>query len=399
MHVSRRGFVSGLAGVIGYAGLRPDNLFAQAVQATKKAATDITSILTAAARNRVAEYDPLAKLSSNENPWGPLPSVMDAMNYAWKYSNRYGYPDGGLVEAIAQHHNVKPENILLGAGSGEILDVMALAFLDNGKKKVLGVEPTYSTVYQRASQIKAEAIKLPLNKDYSQSIPAFIEAANKHAAEVGFIYLCNPNNPTGMIVSKAEVKQLLDGIPKDMPVMIDEAYHHFVQDPNYGPSAQYVIEGRPVVIARTFSKIFGIAAMRLGYAIAPPALVAKMKPYSMASINAIVKWGAVAGLSDTAGQKKVLDQTLKNRNKAIADIKTLGYEVLPTETNFFMVAIRREVQPVIEEFHKKGVAVGRPFPPMTQHMRVSVGTEEEMARFMTAFKEILPAGRSNTAGA
>jgi histidinol-phosphate aminotransferase len=184
-----------------------------------------------------------------------------------------------------------------------------------------------------------------------------------------------------------------------MPVMIDEAYHHFVQDPNYGPSAQYVIEGRPVVIARTFSKIFGIAAMRLGYAIAPPALVAKMKPYSMASINAIVKWGAVAGLSDTAGQKKVLDQTLKNRNKAIADIKTLGYEVLPTETNFFMVAIRREVQPVIEEFRKKGVAVGRPFPPMTQHMRVSVGTEEEMARFMTAFKEILPAGRSNTAGA
>jgi histidinol-phosphate aminotransferase len=139
--------------------------------------------------------------------------------------------------------------------------------------------------------------------------------------------------------------------------------------------------------------------MRLGYAIAPPALVAKMKPYSMASINAIVKWGAVAGLSDTAGQKKVLDQTLKNRNKAIADIKTLGYEVLPTETNFFMVAIRREVQPVIEEFRKKGVAVGRPFPPMTQHMRVSVGTEEEMARFMTAFKEILPAGRSNTAGA
>jgi histidinol-phosphate aminotransferase len=399
MHVSRRGFVSGLAGVIGYAGLRPDNLFAQAVQATKKAATDITSILTAAARNRVAEYDPLAKLSSNENPWGPLPSVMDAMNYAWKYSNRYGYPDGGLVEAIAQHHNVKPENILLGAGSGEILDVMALAFLDNGKKKVLGVEPTYSTVYQRASQIKAEAIKLPLSKDYSQSIPAFIEAANKHAAEIGFIYLCNPNNPTGLIVSKQEVKELLDGIPKDMPVMIDEAYHHFVQDPNYGPSAQYVLEGRPVVIARTFSKIFGIAAMRLGYAIAPPALVAKMKPYSMGSINAIVKWGAVAGLADTAGQKKVLDQTLKNRNKAITDIKALGYEVLPTETNFFMVAIRRDVQPVIEEFRKRGVAVGRPFPPMTQHMRVSVGTEDEMARFMGAFKELFPAGRSNTAGA
>src|SRR5262245_13496347 len=399
MHVSRRGFVSGLAGAIGVAGLRPDNLFAQAVQATKKAATDITSILTAAARNRVAEYDPLAKLSSNENPWGPLPSVMDAMNYAWKYSNRYGYPDGGLVEAIAQHHNVKPENSLLGAGSGEILDVMALAFLDNGKKKVLGVEPTYSTVYQRASQIKAEAIKLPLAKDYSQSIPAFIEAANKHAAEIGFIYLCNPNNPTGMPVSKAEVKQLLDGIPKDMPVMIDEAYHHFVQDPNYGPSADYVIEGRPVVIARTFSKIFGIAAMRLGYAVAPPALIQKMKPYSMSSINSIVKWGAVAGLADTAGQKRMLDMTIKNRDKAIAEVKALGYEVLPTETNFYMVGIRREVQPVIDEFKKRGVAVGRPFPPMTQHLRVSVGTDQETARFVAAFKEIFPATPRTTAGA
>ena len=106
-------------------------------------------------------------------------------------------------KAIAQHHDVKPENILLGAGSGEILDVMALAFLDNGKKKSLGVEPTYSTVYQRATEIKAEAIKLPLSKDYSQGIPAFIEAANKHAAKSGSFYLCNPNNPTGLIVEQA----------------------------------------------------------------------------------------------------------------------------------------------------------------------------------------------------
>jgi len=398
MHLSRRGFVTGLASAVGYAGLRPGNLLAAPVAAAKKAASDVSAIITAAAKKRMVEYDGMAKMSSNENPWGPLPSVMDAMNYAWKYANRYGYPDGGLVEAIADHHKVKPENILLGAGSGEILDVMALAFLQ-GNKKVLGVEPTYSTVYQRASQIKAEAIKLPLNKDYSQSIPAFIEAANKHASEIGFIYLCNPNNPTGLIVSKAEVKQLLDGIPKDMPVMIDEAYHHFVQDPNYGPSADYVIEGRPVVIARTFSKIFGIAAMRLGYAVAPPALIQKMKPYSMSSINSIVKWGAVAGLADTAGQKRMLDMTIKNRDKAIAEVKALGYEVLPTETNFYMVGIRREVQPVIDEFKKRGVAVGRPFPPMTQHLRVSVGTDQETARFIAAFKEIFPATPRTTAGA
>jgi len=201
-----------------------------------------------------------------------------------------------------------------------------------------------------------------------------------------------------MIVSKQEVKQLLDGVPAGMPVMIDEAYHHFVQDPNYGPSASYVIDGRPVVIARTFSKIFGIAAMRIGYAIAPPALIAKMKPYSIQSLNSIVKWGAVAGLADTAGQKKVLDETLRLRKKAVNEIKAMGYDVLPTETNFFMIAIRRDVAPVIEEFKKRGIAVGRPFPPMTQHMRVSVGTEEEMGRFASAFKEIFPANRPSTGG-
>ncbi len=393
MHLSRRGFVNGFAAVLGYAGLKPDSLFAQA---PKKASMDIPSYLTAAARARVAEYDPLAKLSSNENPWGPIPSAMDAMNYAWKYSNRYGYPDGGLVQAIADHHGVKPEHILLGAGSGEILDVATLAFLENGKKKVLGVEPTYGTVYQRATTIKSDAIKLPLNKDYTQNIQAFIDTAKEHEQEIGLVYLCNPNNPTGLIVSRQEVKQLLDGLPQNMPVLIDEAYYHFVQDPNYGPSVSYVLEGRPVLIARTFSKIFGIAAMRLGYAIAPPALMEKMKPYSMASINSIVKWGAVAGLADTAGQKKVLDETLRIRKKAIADIKSLGYEVLPTETNFFMVGIRREVQPVIDEFRKRGVAVGRPFPPMTQHLRVSVGTDDEMARFAVAFRDIFQANRPTT---
>jgi histidinol-phosphate aminotransferase len=392
MKLSRRGFVGGLASVLGYAGLRPTHLLGQTPAGRTPSGAPY---LTAAARSRVAEYDPMAKLASNENPWGPLDSVMEAMNSAWKYSNRYGYPDGGLVQAIAQHHNVPPNHILLGAGSGEILDVVGMTFL-NTEKKVLGVEPTYSSVYGFATSIKSDAIRLPLNRDYTQSIPAFITAAKRYNREIGVVYLCNPNNPTGLIVSKAEVKQLLDGIPEDMPVLIDEAYHHFVESPNYATSIPYVLEGRPVIIARTFSKIFGIAAMRLGYAIARPDIIDKMRPASIGSINALVKWGAVAGLADTAGQAAVKERTLRIRNKTIADLKALGYDTIPTETNFFMVGLRREVQPVIEEFRKKGVAVGRPFPPMTQHLRVSVGTEDEMARFMTAFKEIFPAGRATT---
>jgi histidinol-phosphate aminotransferase len=391
MTVSRRSFVGGIAAAFGTLGIGTDiDLFAQNRPQQSAAG---------AARARVSmdDYDMMAHLSSNENCWGPPESVMKAMNNAWKYSNRYGYPDGNLVGEIAKHHGVKNENILLGAGSGEILDVVGTTFLLGGKK-VLGVEPTYSTVYQHATSIKTEAIKLPLNKDYTQNIPAMIKAANDRQSEIGLVYLCNPNNPTGIVVTKDEVKQLLDGLPKGMPVLIDEAYHHFVDDPRYATSVPYVIEGRPVIIARTFSKIAALAGMRLGYAVASADFVQKMRPYSMGSINALVKWGGVASLKDTASQAEVKKKVMDLRKKTTSDLAAYGYQSLPSETNFFMVEIGREVQPVIQEFAAKKVAVGRPFPPMTKHMRVSIGTAEEMARFMTAFKEIFPAkSKTNTA--
>ncbi|MGH9203658.1 MAG: aminotransferase class I/II-fold pyridoxal phosphate-dependent enzyme, partial [Vicinamibacterales bacterium] len=205
--VSRRRFVGGVAATLGALGLRPDtDLFAQG------------GGQGGARRGPTAEeYDSFAKLSSNENNYGPPESVMKAMNGAWKYANRYGYPDGGLVQAIADHHGVKTENIMIGAGSGEILDVVGTTF-GLGGKKVLGVDPSYGSVYQHATSIKSEAIKLPLTKGYRQDMGQLIEAANKHATELGFVYLCNPNNPTGIIVTAKEVIQLLDGIPKDMPV-------------------------------------------------------------------------------------------------------------------------------------------------------------------------------------
>jgi histidinol-phosphate/aromatic aminotransferase/cobyric acid decarboxylase-like protein len=224
-----------------------------------------------------------------------------------------------------------------------------------------------------------------------------IKAANDRASELGFVYLCNPNNPTGIVIPKDEVKALLDGLPKGMPVLIDEAYHHFVDDPRYATSIPYVLEGRPVIIARTFSKIAALAGMRLGYAVASTDLIQKMRPYSMGSINALVKWGGVASLKDTASQAEVKAKVMDLRKKTTSELEAYGYECLPSETNFFMVSIGREIQPVIQEFAAKKVAVGRPFPPMTTHMRVSIGTADEMSRFMTAFKEIFPQKNRNTA--
>src|SRR5436190_396373 len=286
---------------------------------------------------------------------------------------------------------------MVTAGSGEVLDVVGTTFLQNGKK-VLGVEPSYSSVYQHATSIKSTAIKLPLNqKDFRQNIAAIVKTANDRASEIGFVYLCNPNNPTGLIVTSDEIKQLLDGIPPGMPVLIDEAYHHFVDDPKYATSIPHVIAGRPVIIARTFSKIAALAAMRLGYAVAPAELIQKMQPYSMGSINVAVKYGGVAALKDTASQAEIKKKVIDLRKKTTSELDAYGYETIPSEANFFMVHIGREIQPVIQEFAAKKVAVGRPFPPMTTHMRVSIGTAEEMDRFTKAFKEIFPQKTRQTA--
>ena len=377
--VSRRGFVGGIAGTLGTLSIAsPSALWAKMRG---------TYALTPQQRTP-EEYDLLAKLGNNENPYGPPESVMRAMTQAFKYSNRYGYPDGGIVAEIAKHHGVKPENILLGAGSGEILDVVGSTYASNGKK-VVGVEPSYSQVYSHVTSVKGAAITIPLTADYRQDMQALIRTAKRYYREVGFVYLCNPNNPTGVVVTKGEIKQLLDGLPEDMPVLIDEAYHHFVEDSNYATSIPYVLEGRPVIIARTFSKIAALAGMRLGYAVAPREMIQQMRPFTTGTVNAIVKWGGVAALKDTAAQAQVRKATIDLRKKATSELAGMGYKSIPSETNFFMVHIRRPVVPVIEEFFKKGVVVGRPFPPMTEHLRVSIGTPQEMDRFMVAFKEVM----------
>ena len=372
--LSRRNFVGSLAAAAGTLTLRPGtSAFSRARSAVLPPADD---------------YDALAKLSFNENPYGPPESVMHAMTHAFKYANRYGYPDGDIVAAIAAHHGVRPENILLGAGSSEILDAAGSALLGGGKK-VLGVAPTFGLVYQHATAIKSEGIELPLQADYCQDIPALVKTATDRYREIGFVYLCNPNNPTGRIVTSAEIKQLLDGIPAELPVLIDEAYHHFVDNSDYATSVPYVLQGRPVIITRTFSKIAALAGMRLGYGVAPAGLIRQMSAYTTEGINAVVKWGGVAALKDAESQARVKRVTLELRKSTSDALTTMGYSVIPSETNFFMVDLRRPVTSVIAAFRARGVLVGRPFPPMLQHLRVSIGTADEMQRFLSAFKQVI----------
>jgi len=374
---SRRGFVGGVATALGYLTLEPrSRLWARNVP-------DVAPRIGGPGD----EYDGLAKLANNENPYGPSDAVMKAMTQSFKYANRYGYPDS-VTEAIAKYHGVKEENVFIAAGSGEILDVACNTYLRGGRK-ILSSEPSYDVIFQHVTAYKADTIKVPALPDFRQDIPGLIKAARAYSRDIGFIYVCSPNNPTGRIVTQQEIKQLLDGIPQDMPVLIDEAYFHFVEDPDYATSIPHAFEDRPVIVTRTFSKIAALAGMRLGYAIAPKEMIRDMRPYATGTINAIVKYGGIAALNDADTQARVKRVTLELRKKTTAELTNLGYTVVPSEANFFFVHLRRPVPPVIDEFKKKGVLVGRPFPPFMEHLRVSVGTAEEMSRFLTAFKDVI----------
>jgi histidinol-phosphate aminotransferase len=388
-NIARRKFVRDVVAVLGYAGVAPLGSSAQTRSRQAAAATKATP-------DKKIDYDKFAKLANNENPYGPSEAVMKAMNDAWKYANRYAYPDGGIVDAIAEHHGVKPENIVLGCGSSEILKIVDDAFLPD-HKLVVGVDPTYETVYRYATNSKAKAIAIPLTKTYDADMHAIIRAAKLNARDVGLVYICNPNNPTGRIVPKQDIKLLLDSIPQDITVFIDEAYHHFVDDPNYEPSIKYVIEGRRVIVARTFSKIAGLAGMRLGYAVAPSEIIDLLKPLVVSyNTNAVVKYGGVAALKDTTYEARMKQLNKQVRDKAMNELKAMGYELIPSQTNFFMVNVKTDVTQVGEEFKKREILVGRKFSPMNEWLRVSVGTEDEMNRFMKAFKEVFANKTSET---
>ena len=391
-HVSRRHFIGGVtaAAALGTVGVTPQVAEARVRRAADRGIRYLPggAPMHRTLQSRVDEYDALAHLSSNENPFGPSEKALEAMTYAFKYSMRYGYPDNDVQRRIAEAHDVPRDHTLLGAGSGEILDVVGLTWLAHDKK-VVGVEPSYGSVYSHATGIDAETLLLPLEADYRQNIERMVDVTNRNARDVGFVYLCNPNNPTGVTVTADEISYLLDNIPEDIPVLIDEAYHHFVEDPAYEESLKYVREGRRVVIARTFSKIYGMAAMRIGFAIAPPDMIQEMRPYSTGSVNALARWGAVASMEDQPAAERMLVHNKRLREQTISDLESLGYECIPSQTNFFMVNLRQTVAPIRQAFRQRGVAVGRDFPPMLDHLRVSIGTEDEMGRFMNAFEDIM----------
>jgi histidinol-phosphate aminotransferase len=304
------------------------------------------------------------------------------------------YPDAveeQLCEAIAKHHGVVREQIVLGCGSGEILKMADMAFLSPGRTVVVA-QPTFEAVLDYSRTTKAEAVKVPQTADFRHDLPRMAAACD---ARTAMVYVCNPNNPTGTIVSSNELAAFLDRVPKTATVLVDEAYHHFVEDKSYESVAPWIAKRPNLVVARTFSKIYGLAGMRLGYAVATKANADALRAQQIWSNgNAAVLAAAIASLEDTAHatqQRELLNGTKKYLCDEFAKD---GRRFIPSHANFVMVEVGQDVGPILQAFKAKGILVGRKFPTMETWLRISIGTQEETAAFVAALRTIVPARRA-----
>jgi histidinol-phosphate aminotransferase len=329
------------------------------------------------------------RLNANENPDGPCAASLAALSGCASVAARYPFAKQEETQAvIARHHGVKPEQVVLGAGSSDVLRMADSAFLGPAKT-IVAAEPTFEAVLQYARVTKAEPVKVAQTSDFRHNLPAMAAACD---ANTGLVYVCNPNNPTGTIVGASELEAFLDKVPPSTVVLVDEAYHHFVDSPTYKSALELARQRDNVVVARTFSKIYGMAGMRLGYAVGSPANIAAME--RCASWDNTSQAALAMGLAALADpgvvptEKKRLNDT---RRWLCAELAKDGRRYIPSQANFVMIDVGGDVVPIGEAFKARGILVGRKFPSMPNWLRVSIGTPAQTEAFVVALREIVPA--------
>jgi histidinol-phosphate aminotransferase len=349
----------------------------------------------AAARPTGEPPSPLIRLDFNENPYGPTPKALEALDTCGPVAARY--PDRSHAEmrdALARLHGVERENILLGCGSSEILRAADLTFLTSGKS-VVAAEPTYEAVLNYARVARATPVKIPLTADHRHDLPKMAQACT---SKTGLVYVCNPNNPTGTIVTHDELADFIPRVPSTALILVDEAYFHFAENPQYGSVTDLIPAHPNLLVARTFSKIYGLAGMRLGYAVGSKDTIAAMHDQILRDNgNAAVLAAAFASLADkdyVAASRARMNAT---RRWLATQLTQDGRSFIPSEANFMMIDMGTDVKPIIEEFRARNILVGRRFASMSNYLRVTIGTQPETEAFMAALREIAPARASKAA--
>ena len=338
--------------------------------------------------SRIDQGDGLIRLNSNENPYAPSASVATSIRSAIGAVNRYplaGY--NSLVEQIAGVHHIGSDRVLLGCGSTDVLRMAASAFLGNGKQ-LIQASPTFEAVEHYARAVDSEVISVSLTPGFAHDLDGMLARSSPSTT---LVYICNPNNPTASLTPRRDLETVIGKLSKSTYVVIDEAYHHYA-----GTSAMYAsfidhpIEDRRVIVVRTFSKVYGLAGLRLGYAVASPDTIQKMRRFATENnINSIATESAAAALDDTEGTSDFIQRNTNDRQEFFNQSMARALKPIDSHANFVMMNTFHPAEEIIQHFRNNNILVGRRYHSMDTYIRVSLGRPEEMRAFWRTW-DLLP---------
>jgi histidinol-phosphate aminotransferase len=381
MAISRRAFV----GTLAWGG-------AAVVSGTAISARGRESLAGDWGRDEAAgQLTPVAgiRLDSNENPNGPAPAALDAIRSAFGEASRYPRsPASQLTTTLARLHGVQEDNIVAGAGSGEILRMAVYGFTSPTRPLVQGL-PTFEDPGRYAELIGTPVRAIPVDRQLRLDLDGMVSQVEG----AGLVFLCNPNNPTATVHPAKAVADFVARVNKVSPatvVLVDEAYHHFVEDPGYQSAIPLAMENPRVIVCRTFSKIYGMAGLRIGYAVGQAEPMRSLRRHRLGnSVNVLGAAAAIASLPLTAHVDREKQRNHDARELTRKAFASWGYQVGPSEANFVMVDIRRDGAEFQKACRASGILVGRVFPPLTTHARISIGTDAEMRQAIDVFRKVL----------
>ena len=324
--------------------------------------------------------DGLILLYSNENAYGPSVKVLDAITSAAQNSNRYPRMRYNLLaEKIAGIHHVSPDHVLLGCGSTEILRVAACAFLGRSKQ-LLHASPSFEAIEHYAASVDSEIIAVPLTSAFAHDLDAML---GRVGSSTGLVYICNPNNPTASLTPRKDLETFISKLPASTLVVLDEAYHHYAGASGmYASFLDHPFNDQKLIVVRTFSKVYGLAGLRLGYAIASPKLIQEMRRFTTQdNVNAIATETGFVALDDADGINDFIQRNANDRQEFFNQAMARALKPIDSHANFVMMNTFHPAQDVIQHFRQNNILIGRQFPPMDTYIRVSLGRPEEMRAF------------------
>jgi histidinol-phosphate aminotransferase len=339
---------------------------------------------------RAADSSPrLIRLDRNESAYGPCGKARAAFQEAFAEANRYPVEDvENLRAAVAALHSVRPDNITLGCGSRELLRMAADAWLGPGMSLVMA-SPTFDCIASAARLLGAQVRSVPLNRVSGHDLEAMLARAD---ATTGLFYICNPNNPTGTLTPKTDLETFLFKIPPGVTVLIDEAYHEYVAPTGaYASWVQRAVADPRLIVTRTFSKVYGLAGLRVGYAVssAETAKQLSIRRFPM-ELNLVAARVALAALSDSAYVRKIADRTANDRQEFFNQANARMLRWLDSQTNFALLDVGRPGNEMVDIFGSKGILVAAGFPSFENYIRVSLGLPGDMASFWRAWDASMP---------